>query len=589
MCGIYAFISFCRAGLGEQVEQTLDETFKRGARRGPEASRKVVVGEIGRAEYIYLGFHRLAINGLNEKGMQPFSSEDGDIMVICNGEIYNYKELYKMLGDESMRKYRPGSDCQVIIDLYKEFGIDHTLSLLDGVFSFVLLDKKAKKVYCARDRIGIRALYIGESDCQPVWCRSYTTGKSFVFASELNLVTHTYRTSGQVRLANRPVAPRQGTPGAYICLDLENGKSKEVKYWHHQYASPSYQPVPSELVCATLIGSLRDAVRKRVYSSEREVCCLLSGGIDSSLIASLVAECYHDMSQKDGKKRVLETYSIGMEGSEDLKNAQLVAKFIKSKHHEVIVTKEQMFASIPAVVQAIETFDTTTIRASVGNYLVCKHIAENSKAKVVFNGDGADEVMGGYIYFNKLAKMDSKAAGGIHHYERMRLLDQIAHYDVLRSDKSIASNGLEARTPYLDVGFVQTYFGLHSQVYGTSVPLVEKELFRRAVCEAGLLPPEIANRRKEAFSDGVSGGEQSWKDDIQQQLVKLDDSAGLERELVGDITPEQAWYKKMFKDEVLFDTRLEDLDPQFKKQLETRWMPRFVETHDPSARTLDIY
>ena len=195
-----------------------------------------------------------------------------------------------------------------------------------------------------------------------------------------------------------------------------------------------------------LIETLFNCVKRRVESSQREICCLLSGGLDSSLIASMVSRI---IKEQGGK---LKTFSIGMKGSEDLHYANMVAEHIQSDHTEVIVTNDEMFDAIPSVVNAIETYDTTTVRASVGNYLVCKYIREHTDAKVVFNGDGADEVMGGYLYFQAIKN------NNIHVMERLRLLSEISSYDVLRSDKSIAGNGLEARTPYLDPEFIRAYF-----------------------------------------------------------------------------------------------------------------------------------
>ena len=193
--------------------------------------------------------------------------------------------------------------------------------------------------------------------------------------------------------------------------------------------------------------SLKNAVKKRVNNTDRPIACLLSGGLDSSLITALVSE-YYD-SEKNGP---LKTFSIGLPGSEDIKYAKKVADFLKTDHTSIEMSEKEFFDAIPEVIYAVETYDTTTVRASVGNYLVSKYISKHCDAKVIFNGDGADEVMGGYLYFHKYPnQLDFDR-------ECRRLVSNIHTFDVQRSDRSISSNGLEPRTPFLDRGFVQAYF-----------------------------------------------------------------------------------------------------------------------------------
>ena len=194
--------------------------------------------------------------------------------------------------------------------------------------------------------------------------------------------------------------------------------------------------------------SLEKAVEKRVGATDRPIACLLSGGLDSSLITALVKKF---MPQDTWE---LETFSIGLEGSEDLKYARIVADYLKTDHKEIILTEKEFLGAIPRTIENIESYDTTTVRASVGNFLVSEYIKNNSDAKVIFNGDGSDEVCGGYIYFH--------AAPGSIDFDKecRRLLKDIHAFDVLRSDKSISSNGLEPRTPFLDKNFVQTYLSI---------------------------------------------------------------------------------------------------------------------------------
>jgi asparagine synthase (glutamine-hydrolysing) len=244
------------------------------------------------------------------------------------------------------------------------------------------------------------------------------------------------------------------------------------------------------------------AVEKRVLVTDRPIACLLSGGLDSSLITALVNEYHHNISDEP-----LETYSIGLEGSEDLRCAKIVADYLGTKHTEIVLTEQEFLDAIPQVIYAIESYDTTTVRASIGNWLLGKYISEHSDAKVIFNGDGSDELAGGYLYMNYAPdniEFDK---------ESRRLLSDNYLFDVLRSDKSISSNGLEPRTPFLDRAFtnyvlsIPPYFRNHKNF---SAP--EKNLLRTAFSSTyflnnegkQLLPNDILWRKKEAFSDGVS-------------------------------------------------------------------------------------
>ena len=250
--------------------------------------------------------------------------------------------------------------------------------------------------------------------------------------------------------------------------------------------------------------ALTVAVNKRVDNTDREVACLLSGGLDSSLITALVAKALPDASK-------LKTWSIGMEGSEDLRYAKMVANHLGTDHFDIVLNKQEFLEAIPAVIYAIESYDTTTVRASVGNWLVSKYIKLWSNAKVVFNGDGSDEITGGYMYFH----LAENALEFDH--ECKRLLKDICYFDVLRSDRSISSHGLEARTPFLDKNFVQMYLSISADfrfnlMKGTGI---EKYLLRKAFDDCNLLPKDVLWRTKEAFSDGVSMQKESWFETIQ--------------------------------------------------------------------------
>ena len=308
-----------------------------------------------------------------------------------------------------------------------------------------------------------------------------------------------------------------------------------------------------------------EAVKKRVIgTTDRKVACLLSGGLDSSLVASLVSKY---------SKEPIETYSIGMPGGEDLKYARMVAEHIGSIHTEIIVSEEDFLNSIPEVIRIIESYDTTTVRASVGNYLVSKYISNNSEAKVIFNGDGSDELMGGYLYFH--AAPDALSFDK----ETKRLMDNIHYFDVLRSDKSISSNGLEPRTPFLDINWVNTYLSLPLKYrYNPGKP--EKWLLRKSIemMAPDLLPREVLWRTKEAFSDGVSSNKKSWYEIINENVDNMTFDANMYTYL-SPKTKEQIYYRSLFEQ---YYPNCENVVPYF-------WMPRFIDACDASARTLNIY
>jgi len=493
-----------------------------------------------------LGFHRLAINGLNNNSNQPLCFED--IILICNGEIFNYKELYK----KHNLNANTDSDCEVIIHLYLLYGIDYTLSLLNGEYAFILIDKKENKMFAIRDPFGIRPMYYLKN----------SVNNSFYFASELK----------QLQNFNSKDKIEQFIPGTFSVFNYNN----ELNVWNfvnnNLYYNTNIQEIKennSENYYKNIALMLEESVKKRTMTTHRPVACLLSGGLDSSLIAALVKKQYIG---------TLETYSIGLEGSEDLKYAQKVADHIGSKHTNIIVSEDDFFNAIPNVIDDIESYDTTTVRASVGNWLIGKYIKEHSEAKVIFNGDGADELMGGYLYFNK--------APNCYEFDRecKRLLKDIYLYDVLRSDKSISSHGLEPRTPFLDVEFVQCYLSIPCELrFHMNLNKCEKFLIRESINKyfQNLLPDEILWRKKEAFSDGVSSKSRSWFEIAQEKIDNLNFKSSIKNIYTHNKpqTTEQLYYRYLFE---LNYKNTGYIVPYF-------WMPKYIESHDASARTLSIY
>jgi asparagine synthase (glutamine-hydrolysing) len=568
MCGIFALLN--NTNINSKI---VNDEFMKGQGRGPEFSKLDT-------SYIKmtLGFHRLAINGLNEASNQPLVIND--IVLICNGEIYNYKQLYKIMDIVP----QTGSDCEVIIHLFLRYGIEQTLTMLDGVFAFTLFDNRVSedmnnKVYVARDPLGVRPLYYLK---KTLLDEKENNGYDYIygFASELKCLEYFKN------ISTNNYSIEQFQPGTYSVYNLSN---KVLSSWkpikeNIIYFVPSFSYTSSitdekELKVSVLDNIykninyyLTSAVEKRCLTTERPIACLLSGGLDSSLIAALVSQYY----KKNHSDKVLETYSIGLEGSEDLKYARIVSYYIGSKHTEVIVTEDDMFNAIPEVIEKIESYDTTSVRASIGNYLLGKYIAANSDAKVIFNGDGSDELFGGYLYMSNCPddiEFDR---------ETRRLLKDIHLFDVLRSDKSISSNGLEPRTPFLDKTFVNyvlsipAYFRNHKNI-GKIEKFLLRFAFSNEFSKEKILPEEILWRKKEAFSDGVSSHGRSLYTILQEKIA-----TSLENVITPfseGIQTEKYYYKQIF--DKLFPN-CDSIVPYF-------WMPKYTNAIDPSARTLTFY
>ena len=565
MCGIFSLLNYDSES--QYTSNFIETQFKKGEKRGPEFSTLSKVGI-----KIKFGFHRLAINGLNSASNQPLIQDE--ILLICNGEIYNYKELYSLMGIVP----KTDSDCEVIIHLYKKYGIEQTLQLLDGVFSFILLDQSVytidSRLYIARDPYGVRPLYIMHNkDESPD--KEHCIG----FASELKVLSDFVS-------AETPYIIEQFTPGTYSTYTLPTTVStywrlehKNIKYHTTSFCYQTRKSISNEInkVISNVQSYLINAVEKRCITTERPIACLLSGGLDSSLIAALVSE-YH---KKNGLPAI-ETYSIGLKGSEDLRCAKLVAEYIGSNHTEILLTEKDFTDAIPYVIRDIESYDTTSVRASIGNYLLGKYISENSDAKVIFNGDGSDELSGGYLYMGlapDVLEFDK---------ECRRLLKDIHAFDVLRSDKCISSHGLEPRTPFLDRAWVQYYLSIPAHIRFNTNKTCEKFLIRQSFDYLyfsnsngkPLLPKEILWRRKEAFSDGVSDHSRSLYQILQEYAIEqMKDVEKKEYAVNPPKTDEQAYYRKVF----------EDFYPGHGKIVPYFWMPKYVDATDASARTLDIY
>jgi asparagine synthase (glutamine-hydrolysing) len=563
MCGIFALLNSINTGVLNNT--IIEEQFYKGKQRGPEYSK---------LEYNYLqmclGFHRLAINGLNIQSGQPIVYED--IILICNGEIYNYKKLYADMNVTPTTD----SDCEVIIHLFLKYGIKQTLIMLDGEYAFILFDNRinneiVNNIYIARDPFGVRPLY----QLYNINKNKHNLCNLYGFASELKCLEYFYNQNTNMYRV------QQFEPGTYSVFQYGN---KVHTIWkplikNNLFFIPSFSYTKlslniEEYLFLNVAKHLNEAVIKRCNATERPIACLLSGGLDSSLIAALACNYFK-------KEKQIETFSIGLKDSEDIKYAKIVSDYIGSKHTEIIVTEKEMFEAIPEVIKSIESYDTTTIRASIGNYLIGKYISKNSDAKVILNGDGSDELFGGYLYMNKCPddiEFDK---------ETRRLLKDIYLFDVLRSDKSISSNGLEPRTPFLDITFVNYILSIPSYFRNhTNLNQCEKYLLRQSFTKmyfvnyngTQILPNEILWRQKEAFSDGVSSKDRSLFTILQELIANQYYNKNL-KEYNPCIELEKKYYKEIFDKEF----------PNCSHILPYFWMPKYIKANDPSARTLEVY
>ena len=550
MCGIFASYGEATCHCECQPPAAdVTHALEQLAARGPEGTH-----HMRPVAHVNLGFTRLAINGLSVCGMQPFSSLHDRLHVICNGEIYNHAALSAKYDIPNTS----GSDCEVLGPLFHKLKNPVAWAqALDGVFASALYDKATDRLYVARDPFGVRPLYYGY---HYLTTPLGETKKTIVFASEIKALT--------------PYCENiEPFPPGYVGYYHEN--TLRIRRFHRvpTQKNPSLVDNP-QAAMATIKAALESAVQKRLMT-ERPVGALLSGGVDSSLIAALVQK-----NLKALGKPPLETFSIGFAGSPDLHYARLVADHIGSKHHEIIATPDDFFRAIPEVIHGIESFDITTVRASVGNWLVAKAIREQSDCKVVFNGDGADEVFGSYLYFYN-APSDEAFED-----DCTRLLETIHHFDVLRSDRCISSHGLEPRTPFLDKNFVAVARSIPT-VWRRPVMGVrpEKGILRKAFEADGLLPTEVLWRRKEAFSDGVSQQTKSWYVEAQERIERLISMPpiGFLAEKYPIMTPQtlEAYYYRVIYTNFYGEETV--TQPYF-------WLPRWCgDATDPSARTLAIY
>lgn len=506
MCGIFAYLNLFKK---INKNKSLIKNFSRIKHRG-DRDPKLTSTLITRNNTLFMGFHRLVINGLTENCQQPLTR--GEVNLICNGEIYNYRQLI----EENDFDYQTSSDCEIILHMYEKYGIKETCEQLDGVFAFVLYDRKQDELFIARDPIGIRSLYYYEDDGILAVA---SEAKALLFKAEAKDKTETEAEGFDLTKIRQFPAGHYWNwryseePEKYYDIPFPLGENTE-----------NFPFLPPKSTLSTLHDLFVTAVKKR-FMSDRPIACLLSGGLDSSLVTALVVKYLRDEQEVNFDDKThpchqssVNTYAIGLKGSTDLLHAKIVADYLGTNHTSIEVCEKDFLDAIEQTIYQIESWDTTTVRASVGNYLVSQYIANHSDDVVIFCGDVSDEVFASYkgcMYAKNAVEF------AIANYNLMR---DVRYFDVLRSDKSISSAHLEARVPFADKTFVDYVMSLPPKykMFGPESPLpMEKYILRKAFEDDKLLPDEILWRSKEAFSDGVSHQDRSWFTIIREHVDKL--------------------------------------------------------------------
>ena len=503
------------------------ECFFRTKTRGPDMTR-LHDTPAGR-----LGFHRLAIMDVNETGMQPFALNGN--YVVCNGELYGFRNLKNTLS--SNYTFESNSDCEIILPLYEQYGLE-MFKMLDAEFAMILFDGKRNALIAARDPIGIRPLYYGKSK-----------SGGMVFASEpKNLVG-----------ICKEIQPFP--PGCYWA---------DGKFTRYCDIAERRAPVTDDLetVCTNIRQKLALGVAKRL-DSDVPVGFLLSGGLDSSLVCAIATKLLD---------KPIRTFAIGMETDAiDLKYAKQVADFIGSEHTEVIMNRDDVLASLEDVVHLLGTYDITTIRASIGMYQVCKYIHEHTDVRVLLTGEISDELFG-YKY------TDFAPSAEAFQQESEKRMRELHMYDVLRADRCISVNSLEARVPFGDLDFVKYVMAVPGEMKMNSYHM-GKYLLRHAFEGGGYLPDSILWREKAAFSDAVG---HSMVDDLKEYAEGLYTDAEFEEkraryDFAQPFTKESLLYRELF----------EKYYPGQAHMVADFWMPNRAwegcNVSDPSARVLANY
>jgi len=528
MCGVFFYL-----GKYYSLNELMPH-FMASSSRGPDSST-LRSNQNNLIDPSFLGFHRLAIIDRSRQGDQPFEESNTTNTMVCNGEIYNHTFLRKKLKTPMAK-----SDCAVILPFYEKYGLHELVRRLDGDFAFIIVDNVKKQVHLGRDPVGVKPLF---------YCK--TERGEIIVASEMKSIIGF---NGKITML---------PSGSTLTFHIEDNSMSFSSYW-----SP-YFPFTKNIIYKKIHDKLICAVEKRLMT-DRPLGLFLSGGLDSSLIAGITKKLLGN------KISDIHSFSIGLKGSPDLENAQRVADFLKTKHHSVFFTVEEGISIIEKVICQLETYDITTIRASIPQYLLSKYIRENTDVRVVLSGEGSDELFGGYMYSHHCpgdAELQKDSE---------RLVRELEMFDVLRTDRTTSGNGLEVRVPFLDRGFMKYILSLSGKWKNPNESSglgkrIEKKILRDTFDFANnpYIPREILFRTKDAFSDACG---YNWIPALQRHcnLLVTDEEFSFSE----CPTKEAYYYRKTF----------EKYYPTQSHILRHYWLPKWVENknNEPSAKILNL-
>ncbi len=555
MCGIFAIIEQLNSDKKDKVTKCFDKLSK----RDPDESSKLKEIDTN----VYMGFHRLHIVGKSKLGMQPFTYTYGDYeyTLICNGEIYNYKEL---IDKYDLDVSKDDSDCKVILPLFYKlcnndsYTVSEVVNLLDGEFAFIMygryldevhkasdIDDKYDNMIICRDHMGIRPLFIGR----------YEDG--ICLSSEVKGIPDYYTDIEIVK------------PGTY----KDSGCDKFVSY-----KSYIYKPIDITYnECVSLVRSTLDKTVSRMLQSctdSNYIGAFLSGGLDSSIIVSLLS------------KRIpnLQVFSVGIGDTDDIINASKLVQFLNTKYkrniklHILKIDTKDIVDNIEDTIYKIESYDTTTVRASTPQNILSRWIKDNFDVKVLFSGEGADELFAGYLYSRGVPS--AKDLGE----DAVRLINELVYYDVLRTDRAVSDNGLEVRVPFLMKDVINLVMKIPAKYKMSSKQVIEKRLLRDAFKD--ILPDCIFKRRKEAFSDSVSSKKGNSVLSIKSYAENTYSNDEFDKGILKynhcqPRTKEELLYRDIFSKYYTSGNR-SNLIPDF-------WKLQWTDKRDPSATCLDFY
>ena len=546
MCGIVAILD-----VKEQTHALREKALKMSQKirhRGPDWSGIYCGGSA------ILAHERLSIVD-PESGGQPLYSPDRKQVLAVNGEIYNHQEIRRRYAGRY--EFQTGSDCEVILALYREKGINF-LEDLSGIFAFVLYDEERNEFLIARDPIGVIPLYIG-----------YDSDGTVYVASELKAL------EGQCE-RYEPFLP-----GHYYWSVSPGMK------WYYRRDWMQYDAVKDNSASVEAIRDSLTAAVKRQLMSDVPYGVLLSGGLDSSVISAIAEKFSEHRIEDDSKTRAywprLHSFAVGLKGAPDLAKAKLVADHIGTVHHEINYTIQEGLDAIRDVIYYIETYDVTTVRASTPMYLLAR-VIKSMGIKMVLSGEGADEIFGGYLYFHKAPSAQA------FHEETVRKLSKLHLYDCLRANKSLSAWGVEGRVPFLDKEFLDVAMRTNPEAKMCPGSTVEKRIVREAFSD--MLPAEVAWRQKEQFSDGVG---YSWIDTLKQitsEAVSDEQMAHAAERF--PINPpknkEEYYYRSIFAEHFPSDSAARSVPSEASVACSTaialEWDAAFKGMNDPSGRAV---